>query len=120
MLFYQKIFGGALVLQTIGDTPFSKKMPAKMKKYILHATLKNKAFVITGSDITNENGLKKGNTVSLMFTCRNKKEIIDYYKKLSRGGVQTYPPDITFYGNWFGSLTDKYGHQWLLSCDGDV
>ena len=66
MLFYQKCLGGDLIFQTIGESPLAEKMPAKMKKCILHFTLTNDKLVLMGSDIAGEKGLLKGNAVSLL------------------------------------------------------
>jgi PhnB protein len=115
MTFYQKCLGGKLSFQTIGKSPLSGKMPAKMKKCILHAALTNKNFVLMGSDMVSGEGLLKGNAVSLALNCTSKKEIKECYKKLSQDGVQTHPLENTFWGALFGGLTDKYGNPWILN-----
>lgn len=115
MVFYKKCLGGELSLQTIGESPLSKTMPAKMKKCILHAVLSNKEFVLMGTDMVSESGLLKGNTVSLVLTCSSEKEIRECYKKLSQGGEQTHPLENTFWDALFGGLTDKYGNTWILN-----
>lgn len=115
MVFYKKCLGGELSLQTIGESPLSETMPAKMKKCILHAVLSNKEFVLMGTDMVSENGLLKGNAVSLVLTCSSEKEIRECYKKLSQGGEQTHPLENTFWNALFGGLTDKYGNTWILN-----
>lgn len=115
MTFYQKCLGGKLSFQTIGETTLSEKMPARMKKTILHAALKKEQFVLMGSDMVDEKGLFKGNAVSLFINCATEKEIILLYKKLSKGGEQTCPLKKTFWNALFGGLTDKYGNHWLLT-----
>lgn len=115
MVFYKKCLGGELSLQTIGESPLSETMPAKMKKYILHAVLSNKEFVLMGTDMVSESGLLKGNAVSLVLTCSSEKEIRECYKKLSQGGEQTHPLENTFWNALFGGLTDKYGNTWILN-----
>lgn len=115
MVFYKKCLGGELSLQTIGESPLSETMPAKMKKCILHAVLSNKEFVLMGTDMVSESGLLKGNAVSLVLTCSSEKEIRECYKKLSQGGEQTHPLENTFWNALFGGLTDKYGNTWILN-----
>lgn len=115
MNFYKKCIGGELSFQTIGESPLSKKMPAKMKSCILHAVLTNKHFVLMGSDMVSEKGLLKGNAISLVLNCKNEKEIRGCYKKLSQGGEQTHPLENTFWNALFGGLTDKYGNNWMLN-----
>jgi PhnB protein len=115
MEFYHKCLGGELRFQTVGESPFSKKMPVKMKKAILHAVLTCENFVLMGSDLVSEKGLMKGNTMAIVLNCTDEKEIRSCYKRLSQGGEQTYPLEITFWGTLFGCLTDKYGNYWLLN-----
>ena len=62
-----------------------------------------------------EQGLLKGNGVSLAISCNSQVEITTLYSKLSHGGSATHPPEETFWGGTFGDLIDKYGNQWLLS-----
>jgi PhnB protein len=115
MTFYQSCLGGELTFQTVGDSPLSAKMPKKMKDSILHSTLSNGSLLLMGSDMVNENGLTRGNAVSLTLNCDSEKEIRNCYKKLSAGGQATHPLDDTFWGALFGGLTDKYGNIWMLN-----
>jgi PhnB protein len=114
MHFYQECLGGELVLQTIGDAPMSDKIPEEMKRYILHASLSSNAVVLMASDMVGEKGLTPGNTVSLLLSCDSESDMRNYYTKLSDGGEQTHPIELTHWGALFGDLTDRYGNQWLL------
>ena len=117
MTFYKKCLGGELILQTIGESPWSEQMPQQMKECILHSSLTKGTLVLMGSDMVGEEGLTRGNSVSLMLNCSSEKEIKDYYKKLSSGGEATHPPEDTFWGALFGDLIDKFGNRWLLHYD---
>jgi PhnB protein len=119
MTFYQKCLGGKLFFQTIGESPLSEKMPKKMKDCILHSTLTNGRLLLMGSDMVSETGLIKGNAVSLTLNCSSEKEIRNFYKRLSTGGLARHPLKDTFWGALFGGLTDKYGNHWLLNCNKD-
>jgi PhnB protein len=114
MTFYKECLGGQLVLQTIGESPMADKMPPQMKKSILHSTLTRGDLVLMGSDMVDENGLVKGNSVSLMLNCSSEKEIKTCYKNLSKGGTATHPLENTFWGALFGDLVDRFGNHWLL------
>lgn len=120
MTFYKNCLGGKLVLQTVGESPMAEKLPAGMKSSILHSTLTKGNLVLMASDMVGENGLVKGNSVSLLLYCGSKKEITTLYKKLSAGGRETHPLENTFWGALFGDLTDKYGNQWLLHFDNNI
>ena len=114
MTFYQECLGGELLLQTIGDHVQTEDMPRQMKDYILQATLISGQFVLTGSDMVGDDGLLKGNTVSLMLHCGSEQELKRCYRRLSAGGRQTHPVSESIWGDMSGDLTDKFGNQWLL------
>ena len=115
MTFYKECLGGELVLQTIGESPMAEKMPPQMKEYILHSSLTNGGFVIMATDCVPEQGLIKGNSVSLCLNCSSEEEITSCYAKLADGGSANHPLENTFWGALFGDLTDKYGNHWLLN-----
>jgi len=108
MLFYKKCLGGKLIFQAVGDSPVTDKMPKQMKKNILHATLTNGDLVLMATDIVSENGLIKGNAVSLMLACNSEKELRVYYKKLSVGVYATQPLHTNFWGILFGTRTANF------------
>lgn len=115
MMFYKECLGGELHLQTIGESPMAEQMPPQMKEHILHATLKKGDMVLMGSDMVSEDGLKKGNAVSMALSLGSEEEIRNCYGKLSDGGKANHPLENTFWGALFGDLTDKYGYHWILN-----
>jgi PhnB protein len=117
MTFYQQCLGGKLQVQTIGESPIADKMPVQMKDLILHARLTNGNLVLMGSDMVGEEGLTKGNSVSLMLDCASEEEVRRYYAALAAGGRATHNLEVSFWGALFGDLIDKYGNQWLLHYD---
>ena len=117
MTFYKNCLGGELTLQTIGESPLADNMPPQMQQGILHATLTKGTLVLMASDMVGENGLTKGNAVSLMLNCSSENEIKTFYNSLSAGGQATHPLENSFWGALFGDLTDKFGNHWLLHFD---
>jgi PhnB protein len=115
MTYYKKCLGGELELQILGESPMADRIPKAMKDYILHSKLTTAGFVLMGSDMTPETGLKIGNSVSLMLNCHSEAEIRMYFDKLSVGGIVLHPLEITFCGDIFGDLTDKFGNNWILN-----
>jgi len=118
MTFYQECIGGELMVQTVGELPLAVPMPPCMKQCVLHSTLIKNNLVLTASDMVPETGLIKGNSVSLLLNCSSETEARDYYARLSAGGDAAHPLNATFWGTLFGDLTDKFGNQWLISCEG--
>lgn len=114
MRFYQSCLGGELVIQTIGESPLSEKMPPQMKDCILHATLTRQHMVLMGSDMVPTSGLIRGNAVSLSLTCDSEEELHTVYQNLVKDGTADHPIEVSFWGALFGDLTDKYGNHWLL------
>lgn len=114
MAFYRNCLGGTLTFQTVGDSPLSEKLPEDMKNSILHATLTSGNLVLMGSDMACEDGLIRGNAVSLMLECGSEVDIRTFYEKLSEAGKKNNPIEQTFWGALFGDVTDKYGNHWLL------
>ena len=88
-----------------------------MKGCIMHATLSKGALILQGSDMVGEKGLVKGNSVSLSLNCSSEEEIRNFYERLSTGGEQTHPLEVSFWGALFGDLTDQFGNHWLLHFD---
>lgn len=115
MTFYKNCLGGELEFLTVGNSPMAERMPPRIRKCILHSSLKTDAFVLMGTDMVPESGRIKGNTVSQMIECSSEKEIRAVYKKLAAGGRPEHPLQDTFWGAIFGGLTDKFGNHWLLN-----
>lgn len=115
MTFYNECLEGELCIQTIGESPMANKLPCEMKKYILQASITKEDIIILGTDMVSENGLIKGNSVSIFIYCNSENEMKRYYNKLSDGSRQITPPGRTIYGSLFAELTDKYENHWLFN-----
>src|SRR5690606_24544421 len=114
MLFYRKCLGGKLTFQTLGDSPMGRSMPPEMKTMILQASLVKDDLILMGTDITADQGLIKGNSVSMILQCDSEKEIKNCYNSLSAGGKAGHAPKQNSEGIFFSELTDKYGNNWIL------
>lgn len=85
-----------------------------MKECILHASLVSGNLILIGTDIVGENGLVKGNTVSISLQCNSQEELRNYYTKLSLGGIRNQSIEKNYWGALVGELTDKFGNDWLF------
>lgn len=115
MTFYKECLGGELTFQTVGEMSLATKMPKRMKDCILHAMLAKGALVLMASDMVGEEGLIRGNRVSLSLHCSSESEIRNCYTELSSGGLVNHALEENFSGALFGELTDKYGNHWILN-----
>ncbi len=117
MTFYRDCLGGDLTLETVGESVAADKIPGIMKRSIIHAVLAKDELVIIGTDMVEERGLIKGNSISMMLNCSSEEEAKAYYDKLSIGGRASHPLQETFWGALFGDLTDRFGNNWLINYD---
>jgi PhnB protein len=113
MNFYKECFGGDLTLQTVKGSPMEDQFNAAATDRILHASLTNDSLVILGSDIAGPNGVVNGNSISLSLNCSSENEIRIFFSKLSSDGFIVHPLHQFFAGT-MGTLTDKFGKDWLL------
>jgi PhnB protein len=114
MVFYQTCLGGKLSFQTLGESPLAKKMPRRMKAYMLHSSLVIDGFTIMGTDMAPDSGIIKGNSVSILLDCSSEEEFRSVFNKLSANGNIKHPPETTFWGALLGDLTDNFGNDWIL------
>ncbi len=117
MTFYQNCLGGELYLQTFGESPMADKLPPEMKDCIIHSTLSKTGWSLMATDMVGEQGLIRGNSVSMLLQCGSEAEIRACYAQISDGGQATHPLEDTFRGALFGGLTDRFGNHWLLNFD---
>ena len=114
MTFYKNCLGGELFIQSVGESPVADALPTEMKDCILHSTLTKGNLVIMASDMVGEDGLIKGNSVSLMLNCNSEEEITQLYKQLSANGRVINPLENTFFGAMMGDIIDPFGIHWIL------
>jgi PhnB protein len=58
-----------------------------------------------------------GNNFYLSVSADSENEADKLFKGLSAGGTDTMPLQKTFWGSYFGMLTDKFGIRWMVSYD---
>ncbi len=95
-----------------------KQMPEEDKNKIMHVSLPmGNGSILMGSDTGGEWAAhtKVGNNITLSLNAESKENADDLYTKLSAGGNQTMPMNQTFWGDYFGMLTDKFDINWMIS-----
>ena len=58
-----------------------------------------------------------GSNISLTLNTDSKQEADRLFNELSKGGQARMPMQNTFWGAYFGMLTDKFGINWMISVD---
>ncbi len=115
MEFYQKTFGGELQVMT-ADQAGSNLPPGMDPKSVMHSSLKTPAFLLMASD-NDKSDTTVGDNVCIYLDCSDPAEVDTLFAKLAAGGESSMKPEKTFWGAYFGSLTDAYGISWMLSAN---
>ena len=121
--FYKSVFGGEYpYIGRFKDMPPSedagKQVPEEMANRIMHVSLPiSKETMLMGSDTGGEwaASFKQGNNFSISVNAASKDEADRIFNALSAGGQVTMPLANTFWGDYFGMLTDKFGINWMMS-----
>ncbi len=122
--FYKRVFGGEFsYLGRFNEMPPSEEgeeIPESEANKIMHISLPmSKETSLMGSDSSDVYGQATviGNNFSISINAESKEEADRLYKELSDGGKQTMPMNTTFWGSYFGMLTDRFSVQWMISYD---
>lgn len=122
-LFYKSVFGGEFpYIGRFGEMPEMDEKPILPQDVnrIMHVSLPiSKETILLGSDITSDASERfiQGNNFSISVDTASKDEANRIYAALSEGGKQIMPLMDTFWGAYFGMLTDKFGINWMLNVD---
>ncbi len=120
--FYRSVFGGEFpYVGTFGQMPAMEGMPPlpeNMKDQIMHISLPiSKETVLMGSDAGGEwaPALTFGNNFSIIMNTDTQTEANRIFTALGVKGKTTMPLGETFWGEYFGMLTDQFGINWMIS-----
>lgn len=94
------------------------ELPQELADKIMHISLPiSKETIIMGSDTGGEwaSQFKQGSNFSISINTDDKEEADKLFIDLSVGGNVVMPMNETFWGDYFGSLTDKFGINWMIS-----
>lgn len=123
--FYKSVFGGDFsYVGRYKDMPTEERspLPEEARELIMHMSLPiSSETVLNGSDVCEAFGQKvvMGGNVELMISASSNEEVDSLWEKLSVGADVTMPLEIAFWGDYFGSLTDKFGIKWMLICSSE-
>ncbi len=91
------------------------QMPAEAQNHVMHSTLTAPNITLMASDMMDPAALDTGNRVSLCLIW-SQEEIRGLFDKLAMGGLVGQPLKDEFFGT-FGTLTDKYGINWMFQAN---
>ena len=93
-------------------------MPTGVENMIMHISLPiGNGNILMGTDAPEEMGfsLNKGNNFYLCLGPESKEEADRIFNQLSDGGQVEMALQDTFWGAYYGSLTDKFGVKWMVN-----
>jgi PhnB protein len=118
--FYKSVFGGEFTyLGRFSEMPPSDdyKLSVEDSKKLMHVSLPIGASILMGSDIIGEQmkDFVVGSNFSISVNTDSKDEAELMFNALAQNGIVTMPLANTFWGDYFGMLTDKFGVNWMIS-----
>ena len=114
MEFYKDAFGGELDISTIDEAPAgTPTMPGTKPSDVMHASLRGGAVAVLASDSPNASAQTA--KVELSLDGKDEAKLRTIFDKLSEGGKVKMPLKDQFWGATFGSLTDKFGVEWMVN-----
>lgn len=115
MNFYKDCLGGHLEIMGFDNGPM--EVPEGAKDGVMHAILQNEGIMIMASDTMPGNPITFGTSVSLSVNCASREQVEKFFNGLSAGGKVVMPLEDTFWGAYFGMITDKFGINWMFNYD---
>ena len=122
--FYKSVFGTEFIgdVTRHGDVPLPEGAPALSeadKRQIINVQLPILGgHLLMGTDIPESMGitLQQGNNVSICLHPDTRAEADALFAALSAGGRVEQPMAEMFWGDYFGTLVDRFGIQWMVDC----
>ena len=122
--FYKSVFGGEFTgdITRFSDIPASEgtpPIPDSDRNLVMHVALPILGgHVLMGTDAPESMGfwITSGNNIYINLQPDTRTETKRLFCALSEGGkVDTELQDM-FWGEYFGTCTDKFGIRWMFSC----
>lgn len=121
--FYKSVFGTEFIgdIDRMGTAPEDQEQPLSEedKNLVMNVQLPILAgHVLMGTDAPASMGfqLVKGNNVYINLEPDTRKETEELFDALSQDGTVEVELQQMFWGDYFGSLTDKFGLKWMFNC----
>ena len=123
--FYRSVFGGEFTggIRRFGDMPATPGQPPLAeadRQLVMHVALPILGcHVLMGTDAPESMGfaVNPGNNMYINLEPDTRAEADRLFNALAAGGKVEMPLADMFWGAYFGSLTDRFGVQWMFNCD---
>lgn len=122
--FYKTVFGTEFEgkMGRMGEVPPQEgqpPLPDEDKNLVMHVALPILGgHMLMGTDAPESMGFKlnQGNNVYINLEPDTREETDRLFKALSEGGKVEMEMQVMFWGDYFGSCTDKFGLHWMFNC----
>lgn len=122
--FYRSVFGGEFAggihrFAEVPSAPGQPPLPEADRNLVMHVELAILGgHVLMGTDAPESMGFKvaPGNNVYINLEPDTRADTERLFAALGAGGTVGMPLQDMFWGACFGSLTDRFGVQWMFNC----
>lgn len=122
--FYKTVFGTEFEgeIGRMGDAPRGEGQPPladEDKNLVMHVSLPILGgHVLMGTDAPESMGftVNFGNNIYINLEPDTRAETDELFNALAEGGKVEMKMQEMFWGDYFGSLTDKFGVRWMFNC----
>ena len=122
--YYKSVFGGDFSgkIERFSDIPPSAEAPSipeEDKNLVMHIALPILGgHMLMGTDAPESMGFRVnyGNNVYISLFPDTREETRRLFDALASGGTVEMDLQDMFWGDYYGSLKDKYGVQWMFNC----
>lgn len=118
LTFYQTIFGGTVTLTTFGE--YDDSLEPDAADLVMHGELDAEAdLILFASDTPAGMPFNPGARVALAIFGNEEFTMAKYYNALlDQGGSTQMPLEKAPWGDSFGTVTDKFGVDWMINISG--
>lgn len=122
--FYRSVFGGDFDggihrFEEVPPMPGQPPLPDADRKLVMHVALPILGgHRLMGTDAPESMGFRvtPGNNVYISLHPDTRDETRRLFDALSAGGRVEQPLQEMFWGDYYGSLVDRFGVQWMFNC----
>ncbi|MBC8035442.1 MAG: VOC family protein [Chitinophagaceae bacterium] len=123
--FYKSVFGGEFFgegisrMGSVPQDPSHPPMAEEDKNLVMHVELRIlNSHSLMGTDAPESMGFKLnfGNNQYINLQPDTREETKQLFNGLSAGGKVEMELQDMFWGDYFGSCTDKFGVRWMFNC----